>query len=378
MTSSSDGPAAVRRWSDENTGREVRLLTRPGAKRRVYLPYFMTRKHLADGRLLLGRRLFDPSTGEVTSLPRVGDVMHVSPDGGRIYCWKRRAREVVALTVPDLQLEAVGSVTDRHYPGGGALTCDGRALVAEVMHELGEPFNPFGDTDPEVLWRFFSRPRAGDLWTYDLATSQLTHAVHLDGMGIIYTVPSPTDPTLVKFCHDRYEGDCQRIWTIRTDGSDMRQVRPQQRGEVVTHDIWWPDGRYIAYKYLDRRNDPTVREQPWSEYAPVPTRFGLARPDGPEVYLSDPLGSYHSHLNVSRDGRWLSGEGTHNHPFLCAAAFSMDSTRVNFVPQATIHTRHSHMGGHGLQADFTADGRWILYHDTIAGEVHVCAVRVEV
>ena len=126
-----------------------------------------------------------------------------------------------------------------------------------------------------------------------------------------------------------------------------------------------------------RFSDPSVREKPWSEFAPVPTRLGLARPDGPEAFLSDPLGSYHSHLNVSPDGRFLSGEGTHNHPFVCAAAFDISSTRVNFVPQATIHTRYTPMGGHGLQADFTADSHWILYHDTIDGEFHVCAVRVE-
>lgn len=36
------------------------------------------------------------------------------------------------------------------------------------------------------------------------------------------------------------------------------------------------------------------------------------------------------------------------------------------------------MGGHGLNADFTADGRWLLFQDTLDGILHLCAVRVEV
>ena len=373
-----EGPAYTRCWIDEQTGREVRMLTKPGDRRRVYLPYFMTWKHLADGRLLCGKRIFDPRTGAVTTLPRLGDVMQISPDGKRIYCWKQRSRTVVALVLPDLQVETIGRVTDARYPDGGYVSCDGHTLIGWSFSELGEAVSPFGQPDPEVLWRFFDRPRAADLWAYDLPTGQLTQLAHTDGLGIIYVMPSPTDPTLIKFCHDRHEATCQRIWTVRTDGSAMCPVRPQERGEVVTHDIWWPDGRYIAYKYLDRRDDPTLIQVPWSEYAPVPTRLGLAGPDGLQIYLSDPLVSYQSHINVSRNGHLLSGEGTHDHPFIYAAAFSPVSTDIDFIPQATIHTPYSPMGGHGLQADFTADGQWILYHDTIDGEHHMCAVRVEV
>ena len=378
MLPSDGSPAYYRRWSDEQTGREVRLLSCPGDRDHFLLPYFMTWKHTADGTILSGRRILNPRTGEITELPSNLVNIQLSADGTRIYCRKKRSRTVMALTLPDMQEVTIGRLPDGHPCDRFYVTCDERTLIGWKFTELGAPITPFGQNDPEVLWCFFDRPRNADLWAYDLPTGRFTELVHTDGLGIIYEVPSPTNPTCLMFSHDRHEATCQRIWTIRTDGTEMRKVRPQVPGEVVTHNIWWPDGRYIAYKYLDRRNDPTLGQTPWSEYAPVPTRIGLSSPDGPEVFLSDPLVSYQSHINISRDGTLISGEGTHDHSFVYVAAFSITSTKVEMIPHATIHTAYSPMGGQGVQADFTADGRWLLYQDTIEGKLHLCAVRVEV
>ncbi|MHB0934986.1 MAG: oligogalacturonate lyase family protein [Armatimonadota bacterium] len=371
-------PAYYRRWSDEHTGREVRLLSRRDDDDHFYMPYFMTPKHTADGNIMSGRRIFNPCTGELTELPSNLVNLQLSADGTRVYCRKTRSRMVIALTLPDLQEVKIGRLPERHPCDRFYVTCDERTLIGWKFTELGGPMNPFGKPDPEELWCFFDRPRMADLWACDLSTGRFTELVHTDGLGIIYEVPSPTDPTYLMFSHDRHEATCQRIWTIRIDGTAMSKVRPQEPGEVVTHNIWWPDGRYIAYKYLDRRGDPTLRALPWCEYAPVPTRVGLASPDGPEVYLSDPLVSYQSHINVSRDGTLISGEGTHDHPFAYVAAFDIHSTKIDLIPHATIHTAYAPMGGHGLNADFTADGRWLLFQDTLDGMLHLCAVRVEV
>lgn len=104
LTIPSDGsPAYYRRWSDEQTGREVRLLSRPGDEDHFYMPYFMTPKHTADGRILRDRRLFNPRTSEVTELPSNLVNILLSADGTRIFCRKKRSRTVLALSLPDLQ-----------------------------------------------------------------------------------------------------------------------------------------------------------------------------------------------------------------------------------------------------------------------------------
>ncbi|MAE60843.1 MAG: hypothetical protein CMJ49_05730 [Planctomycetaceae bacterium] len=383
MSTSTDQPAYHRTWRDENTGREVHQLTRTGDTQRPFLPYFMTWKHLSDGRLLIGNptqnRILDFFSGEITSLPGIGRAFQIAPDGSRIYCWDDTSRRVIALSIPDLHAEPFGQTLDPQFPATANLriTADGRYLIAEIIHEHPKSKAGFYGSDAAAVWQVLNRPRRGELWTCDLSTGQSNRLIHLEDHGIIYTDPSPTDPDLIKFCHDQWEGHCQRIWTIPTNGGEPRPVRPQSRGEIVTHDIWWPDGRYIAYSYQDRRGDPTIQQNPWAEYAAADMRFGLAHPHGPEAYLSDPLGHWHSHINVSRDGSRICGEGTHDYPFLCAADFSIDRTRIDFIPQASIHTPYASVAGHGLQADFTADGRWLLYHDTVDNEHHICAVRVE-
>ena len=379
----SNRKAAPRQWRDENTGREVRMLTDPDDPDRPSLPYFMTWKHLADGRLAIGyprqNCTMDPRDGAIEPLPDVGRAFQVAADGSRIYCWDEAARHVVALSVPGLEAEVIAEVADLQFRTSGPLriSCDERYLIAEVITERERSdTNPYSD-DASVYWHHMNRPRGGELWTFDLDAGAATCLVRLDDCGIIYTDPSPTDPSIIKFCYDLFEGYCQRIWTVRIDGGEPCAVRPQQRGEIVAHDIWWPDGQYVVYTYQDRRDDPTIPQIPYAEYAAAATRVGLSRPDGPEVYLSDPLGHWHSHVNVSRDGHRICGEGTHDYPFLCAADFSMESTAIDLVPQATIHTPYAAAAGHGLQADFTHDGEWLLYHDTIDGSHHICAVRVE-
>jgi hypothetical protein len=168
------------------------------------------------------------------------------------------------------------------------------------------------------------------------------------------------------------------MFTVRADGSEHRTIRVQEVGEMITHEFWWADPNFIGYTYQDRRGDPTVQELPWSEYAPVKTRLGIADLDGNEVYLSDPLNSYHSHLYVSRRGDYVSGEGTDGNSFVFAAPFSWDNTKIDFTALATIYTPYSAMLGQYVHADFSADSKWLLYNDTIDGVMQVCRVRVDV
>jgi hypothetical protein len=167
------------------------------------------------------------------------------------------------------------------------------------------------------------------------------------------------------------------MWTVRVDGSGLTQIRPQEWNEMITHEFWWPGGQLIGFKYQDRRNDPTVHDLPWAEYAPIPTRFGLADLSGKQVYESAPLAHYHSHVFASPDGAMLCGEGTHDHSFIFRARFDIANPQIDFQPMATIHTPYAPLAGQIVNASFSADSRWLLYNDTIDGRLQVCAVRVD-
>ena len=371
-----------RTWVDENTGRDVRQLTND--PKGAGTSYFRCSKHLPGGRVMgslssLGTRVaLDPETGRVERLDAPPGFTKLRESDGRFWRWDgpdnspwTHESTASQFSLDDrLPDEMPGNIVD--------VTCDGRKLILQAIHTDNEADTHFRGDNAEEIWRFLERPRHGGLWAYDLFDKTMTTLVELEGIGPIHPDASPTDPAVVKFSHDRYDGYCQRIWTVRTDGSGLTPIRPQERGEVVTHEFWWPDGSLIGYKYQDRRNDPTIRENPWAEYAPVATRFGLSGLDGREVFLSDPLNSYHSHIFVSMDGTLLCGEGTDGNSFAHAARIDLGDTRVDFVPLATIHTKYHPFAGQGVRTCFTGDNRWLVYNDTIEGRHQVCAVRVDI
>lgn len=59
---------------------------------------------------------------------------------------------------------------------------------------------------------------------------------------------SPTDPTLLMYCHEGPWHKLDRIWTIRTDGSDKQQIHHRTMAmEIWGHEFWGLDGKTIWY-----------------------------------------------------------------------------------------------------------------------------------
>jgi hypothetical protein len=372
----------MREWTDKQTGRTVRQLTHlPGG---AHLDYFRFPRQLpggavqAIGETEVGNLLsIDAESGTVCALPiRVGGCLRLRETDGRLWYRTADPREIWAVDLPDGEPKAVTRVPEE-VPGQIAdISCDGRTVVLrEVTQDLNA--TPVPTTkDVDALWRYFARPRRVRLRAFDIASGAVTAVGGSDELGFDHLDTSPTDPGLLRYCQDMFDGYGQRIWSVRLDGSDLKAIRPQERGEVVTHEFWWSDGKHIGYTYLDRRRDTTLHDLPWSEYAPTPTQLGIADASGKEVYLSDPLNCYHTHLFVSPDGRWVCGEGTDGHSFVYAAPFSRQECRVAFAELATVHTPYVPFRGQMVNCGFTADNRWLLYNDTVAGVLQICAVRV--
>ncbi|MHB0935031.1 MAG: hypothetical protein ACYDCO_04775 [Armatimonadota bacterium] len=365
---------------DEQTGREVR--------RYPYLPelsrmiYFRMPRQLPGGRLLiLGKGedngalwlAFNAESGEAEPLPVRGNYLHLREADGML--WTAEDRVIRKYSVPEGTLEQVAELPEELPYRPVVMTCDGRHAIL-YRYDVREQMAPPNTMDAAAIWAFLNRDRDGGLYAYDLQTGSVATLVELQGMMPIHPDPSPVDPALLKYSHDKYDAHCQRIWTAQLDGA-LTKIRPQEWNELVTHEFWWPDGQLIGYKYQDRRNDPTVTELPWAEYSPEPTRFGLADLSGREVYLSDPLNHYHTHLSPSPDGSMLCGEGTDGHSFVYAARFSRQSTKVEFIPLATVHTEYLPFRAQGVNCGYTRDNRWLVYNDSFDGRRQVCAVRVE-
>ena len=67
---------------------------------------------------------------------------------------------------------------------------------------------------------------------------------------------SPTDPTLLMFCHEGPWHKVDRIWTIRTDGTHITQIHTRTMAmEIFGHEFWAPDGKTIWYDLQTPRGE---------------------------------------------------------------------------------------------------------------------------
>ena len=262
------------------------------------------------------------------------------------------------------------------YPAD--ITCDGKIVIMNVNTTDSKEYPAPYTMDLKEFWRFFhERPRDGALYSYNMVSGICTKMIEWNNEAPNHTDTSPTDPGLIKFCSDKIEFETQRIWCVRTDGTQLRKIRPTQNGEMITHEFWSHNAQLIGYTYQDRRGDTTCYTLPWGEYSPMETQIGFSNLEGKEVYLSDPVNHHHSHVITSSDGNWITGEGTDGHSFVYLAHLSLDNPRIRYFAMAKIHTPYQPLAGQNVNADFSADNRWMLYNDTIDGKCQICAVKVE-
>src|SRR5471032_612857 len=67
---------------------------------------------------------------------------------------------------------------------------------------------------------------------------------------------SPTDPSLILFCHEGPWHKVDRIWTIRADGSGLTPIHKRGMNmEIAGHEFFSPDGRKIYYDLQTPRGE---------------------------------------------------------------------------------------------------------------------------
>jgi len=380
---------AVRTWIDENTGREVRLLTHnQGA---ANLNYFRFPRHLPNGEMLArvnnNYTLLNPDTGEFRPMRDFrGGYLKFRVTDGRLWTYEPKTREIFEYDLPagiDAPPRVVGRVPETVRGSLSDITCDGRTVILLDLHQYQNEAHPAPTKlDAKMFWHYIARPRHGRMLAYDLQTGRETELYKAEDHCPFHVDTHPTDPTCVRFAIDLFEAYNQRVWAVKTDGSDLRKIRPQHSGELVTHEFYYAEGgkpgSHIGYTYQDRRNDPTARDLPWAEYSKSKTQLGISDLSGKEIYLSDPVNHYHTHLYSSFNGKLLSGSGTDGHSFVYAARFSLKNTKVDYIPLATIHTAYVPFQGQHVNCDISADGKWLIYSDEVDGKHELCAVAVDI
>ncbi len=85
------------------------------------------------------------------------------------------------------------------------------------------------------------------LFTVDLKTGKMRELLH-NTDWINHLLFSPTDPGLLMYCHEGPWHKVDRIWTIRTDGSENQLIHTRTMAmEIAGHEFWGADGKTIWY-----------------------------------------------------------------------------------------------------------------------------------
>jgi oligogalacturonide lyase len=87
------------------------------------------------------------------------------------------------------------------------------------------------------------------LFTINLQTGEQKILLHSTDW-VNHLLFSPTDPTLLMYCHEGRQWKVDRIWTIRTDGSENTVIHKRTMAmEIAVHEFWAPDGKTIWYDW---------------------------------------------------------------------------------------------------------------------------------
>jgi oligogalacturonide lyase len=198
--------------------------------------------------------------------------------------------------------------------------------------------------------------RTGELKTFNPSNDWLNHVQF-----------SPTDPTLIMFCHEGPWHKLDRIWTIRTDGTELRKIHSRtMEMEIAGHEFFGADGQTIWYDL----------QTPKSK---VFWLAGHVLATGEILKYRVEREHWSVHFNVAPDGKRFAGDG--GGPRSVAAPGNGQWIYL-FTPQsgALQAERLVDLAEHDYRWEpnvtFTPDRKWIVFRSNMHGPKHVYAVEV--
>jgi oligogalacturonide lyase len=179
---------------------------------------------------------------------------------------------------------------------------------------------------------------------------------------------SPSDPALMMFCHEGPWHKVDRIWTIRTDGTQLRKMHTRTMDmEIAGHEFFGHDGKTIWYDL----QTPKYKEF-WLA--------GVVLASGSKIRYKLAREHWSVHFNVSPDGKLFAGDG--GGPRSVAAPGNGQWIYLFTPKNGDLHVeRLVDLSKHDYQLEpnvtFTPDGKWIVFRSNMHGASHVYAVEVK-
>jgi len=218
------------------------------------------------------------------------------------------------------------------------------------------------------------------LFTINLKTGEQKTLLHSTDW-VNHLLFSPTDPTVLMYCHEGPWQKVDRIWTIRTDGTQNTLIHKRtMEMEIAGHEFWSHDGRTIWYDLqtpkgedffvagynLDthKRTWYHLQRNEWSIH------FNVS-PDG-SLFCGD--GGDPGQVAHAPDGEWLYLF----HPQLIKNSGVSDPSLI--VPGVFHAEKLVNMSKHNYHLEpnvnFTPDQKWIVFRSNMFGDTYAFAVEV--
>lgn len=378
-------------WIDPDTGHRVVRLTREPNSASLY---FNENGYTPDGRRMIyatpeGISVLDLITRESHSVVKgrvkaigvghkTATVFYVKTEERALYSIHLDTGESRKLA--DLpERGGIGSINaDETLAAGTFLEGAGRDYAARregQNHPLEQPPNK-----GQMMAERLAARLPLVLFTVDLANGKVNPILHSTDW-VNHLLFSPTDPSLLMYCHEGPWQRVDRIWNIRTDGTNNTLIHKRTMAmEIAGHEFWSPDGKTIWYDL----------QTPKGQVFYV---AGVNLSTGQRTWYHLERNEWSIHFNVSRDGTLFCGDG--GDPGQVARAqdgrwiylFRPELTRVDgengnglVQPGVFQAERLVNMSKHDYKLEpnvsFTPDGKWVIFRSNMFGPTYVFGVEV--
>jgi len=378
-----------RTWIDSDTGhRIVRLTDEPGSASL----YFNQNGYTADGKEMV----YTTPEG-ISALNLETKAAHPVVKGRvRIVVTGHKTQNVYYIkgdTVCATDVDTGATREIAKLPARGTIAtvnADETLLAGTYIEGNGQDYNPNRPQAPQQLNQprnkgqmmeerlaahlpmglFVVNAKSGEVKTVLRSTDWLNHLEF-----------SPTDPTLLMYCHEGPWHKVDRIWTMRADGSQITKIHSRTMAmEIFGHEFWSPDGKTIWYDLQTPRG-----EDFWLAGYNVET--------GARRWYHLQRNEWSIHFNVNRDGSLFCGDGGDEgqvahapdgkwiylfRPELFANRGIDDKSFVN--PGVLHAERLVNMSKHKYQLEpnvsFTPDQKWVVFRSNMLGPTYAFAVEI--
>jgi oligogalacturonide lyase len=269
-------------WVDKDTGHQVIRLTQEAGSSGLY---FNVNAYSPDGKLMIyvapdGIHVLELSTGKTRLLvpnPPSGPPLHAIVVG--------RKTNSIFFTKSDPVSHATALCKADMYSGveKELVTLPPRASIATVNADETLGVGTYDETEAGAAQEYGrarpspssssggARPQAGNLvqpegkgemmerrlaaripvvlYSINLEGGKVTPLLHsMDWIG--HMLFSPTDPTLLMYCHEGPWHKVDRIWMIHADGTHNMLIHKRTMAmEIAGHEFWGLDGHTIWYDW---------------------------------------------------------------------------------------------------------------------------------